>query len=217
MKNPAIDSNSTPGSFASSTPVSVAKVMAVMAMTSPSSRRTGTNSNTGSSRYGPRPAARPLRSTVRRSDSRISALKAAPIVPTYDRGQRQDQQRPGGSSRGSRDATPCRLRWLTFDEPARQSSASPQPLFQPPHGAVVGLVIVAKQVQQPVQGQHAPLGGLGVSLRRRLTTRDAARDDDVTEKGYGLWLPAGLRPPTGAWSLGPLGNDNTSVGASMPR
>ena len=82
MKNPAVDSSSTPGSFTSSTPVSVAKMIEVIAMISPSSSRTGTKRRTGSSRYGPRPAARPLRSTVRRSDSRISALNAASMVPT---------------------------------------------------------------------------------------------------------------------------------------
>ncbi len=54
-----------------------------LAVTRPSSSRTGMNSSSGSSRYSPSSSGRPLRSATSRSDNRISALNAASIAPRY--------------------------------------------------------------------------------------------------------------------------------------
>lgn len=63
-------------------------------------------------------------------------------------------------------------------------------------------------MQQPVQGEHAPLGRFRVRQRPGLTSRDTAGDDDVTEKGYGLratgyWHAAARTLKPEAWSLKP--------------
>src|SRR5581483_10015200 len=57
------------------------------AVTTPTNRRTGMNSRSGSSRYAPSAPGRLLRSAVRRSDSRISAPNAASIAPRYTAAQ----------------------------------------------------------------------------------------------------------------------------------
>jgi hypothetical protein len=41
-------------------------------------------------------------------------------------------------------------------------------------------MVVAEQVQQPVERQHAQFGLLGVPRFARLATGDAGSDDDVT-------------------------------------
>ena len=105
--NPAIESSRTSGSLRSSTPVHVAKTITVTVRMTPISRRAGTKSSTGSSRYGPRPAARPFRSTVSRSDSLISALKAASMCRCKSR--RWRAAGTGGSliARPARSARPA--------------------------------------------------------------------------------------------------------------
>ena len=82
MTKIAIEITIVPRPCTRSTPSRLAQNTVATVTISPMSRRTGTNSSTGSSRYGPRPPARPLRSAISRSDSRIRALKAASIVPT---------------------------------------------------------------------------------------------------------------------------------------
>ena len=52
-------------------------------VTRPSRSRTGMNSSSGSSRYDPSAPGRLERSATSRSDSRISALNAASMVPRY--------------------------------------------------------------------------------------------------------------------------------------
>ena len=52
----------------------------------------------------------------------------------------------------------------TGDQSGRQPRAPPQPLFEPPHGASVPLVIVAQKVQQAMEGQNPQLGGQIVPL-----------------------------------------------------
>ena len=57
----------------------------------------------------------------------------------------------------------------------------PQSCLDARHPAVVGLVIVAEQVQQPVQRQHPQLGATGVPRLVGLARGDARRDDDIAQ------------------------------------
>ena len=72
-----------------------------------------------------------------------------------------------------------------LDQPLAQAALAAQAALDAAHPAAVALVIVAEQVQQAVEREDAQLGQLGVARRARLTPRDAARDDDVAQKGTG--------------------------------
>ena len=64
-----------------------------------------------------------------------------------------------------------------------------EPGFDARHPTSVGLVVVANQVQQPVQCQHSPLGGLGVTDLPCLPPCHSSCDHDVAEKPVaGSWF-----------------------------
>ena len=131
-----------------STPIAARSSAVAVAVTSPSSSRTGTNSRIGSSRYVAEAPGRSLRSATRRSDSRISALNAASIAPRYTAAQREQEDGSSGII----------VRACPLDQAFAQAALPPQPALDARHRARVALVIVAEQVQQAVQRQHAQLG-----------------------------------------------------------
>ena len=53
--------------------------------------------------------------------------------------------------------------------------------LDPAHPSAIAFVVVAKQVQQAVQRQDAPLGELRVSGLACLAARHAAGDHDISE------------------------------------
>jgi hypothetical protein len=66
-----------------------------------------------------------------------------------------------------------------------QAATTSEPPFGGEHPAAVVVVIVAHQVQEAVQRENAELCGRRVSDARRLTGRDATRDDDVAQHERG--------------------------------
>ena len=73
-------------------------------------------------------------------------------------------------------------RRFTLDEAFPQPSGAPQTMLESSHLAGIALVIIAKKVQQSVEGQHANLGAKAVPRGRCLALRDALRNDDVAEE-----------------------------------
>src|ERR1041385_3260319 len=63
-----------------------------------------------------------------------------------------------------------------------QTALPAQPDFDPSHPAIIALVIVSQEMEEPVQRQNLELGQLGMSGVARLPLRHAARDDDISEK-----------------------------------
>jgi hypothetical protein len=63
---------------------------------------------------------------------------------------------------------------------------------------VIRLVIVAKQMQQAMEREHAILGQIGMARLARLPPRHTSGDDDVTQEGdsgfgirdWGYWTDA---------------------------
>src|SRR3989442_11693805 len=78
-------------------------------------------------------------------------------------------------------------------------------------------MIVAEQMQQAVQRQDPELGELGVPCLAGLPTRDAARDDDVSQK-TGDWPSSRQRrfPPSRSFG-GPPQPLGRVVGRGPPR
>jgi hypothetical protein len=72
-------------------------------------------------------------------------------------------------------------RRLTLDETLLQPAEAPQALLESSHFAGVTLVIIAKKVQQAVQGKHPKLGGQAVPCGPRLPARHAVRNDDIPQ------------------------------------
>ncbi|HEY3042952.1 MAG TPA: hypothetical protein VGJ39_02955 [Vicinamibacterales bacterium] len=66
-----------------------------------------------------------------------------------------------------------------LDEAFAQTSFTPKTLLGAPHLATVVFVVVAEQMQQPMQGQDPELGELGVAGFPGLTPRHSPRDDDL--------------------------------------
>jgi hypothetical protein len=69
-----------------------------------------------------------------------------------------------------------------FHQSFPQAALTAQPAFQTQHPSVVGLVIVAQQVQQTVQSKDSHLDALRVSSSSRLPARYAPRYYDVTQE-----------------------------------
>ncbi len=66
-----------------------------------------------------------------------------------------------------------------LDEAFAQTASAPQPAFEPHHLPVVALVIVAEEVQQSMEREHAQFGLFAVASLARLPGRDATRNHDV--------------------------------------
>ena len=67
---------------------------------------------------------------------------------------------------------------------ARAETALPsQPSFDPPHPAIITLVIVSQEVEQTVEREHFELGQLGMAGFASLPPRHASSDDYIAEKG----------------------------------
>jgi len=66
-----------------------------------------------------------------------------------------------------------------LDEAFAKTAPATQPAFEPHHLPVVALVIVAEEVQQSMEREHAQFGLFRVARLPRLALRDSARDDDV--------------------------------------
>jgi hypothetical protein len=67
-----------------------------------------------------------------------------------------------------------------LDETCPQAAFPSQPLLEAGHLASVALVVVAEEMEQPVQRQHSQFGQLGVSRFARLPSGDPTRDYDLT-------------------------------------
>ena len=82
----------------------------------------------------------------------------------------------------------------SFFEPGLLAKAR----FHARHLAIIGLVIVAQKMQQPVQRQHAQLDRLRVPRLARLPACDSTRDDDIAQVPTSDLRPAtaDLRPLT---------------------
>jgi len=83
---------------------------------------------------------------------------------------------------------------VSFDQSLAQPAAAAQPGFQAGHAAPVALVIIAKKVQQPVQGQHPKLVLEGMTGLFRLTARHTRRNHHVAEIGRFFRRPASPKP-----------------------
>src|SRR5712671_6947435 len=94
---------------------------------------------------------------------------------------RRDTRRRTRAGRRSAGSSWCSWRGA-LDQPLSQAALSPQPALDALHAPVVALVIVAQEVQQPVQGQDSDLGAFGVAGLARLAPRHASGDDDVAEE-----------------------------------
>ena len=176
-------------------PITRASSAVAVPVTRPSSRRTGMNSSSGSSRYAAeraRPIAalgdEPQRQPHQRAERRFDGAEV-------DRGARQQEDAERESSRTRGPISPSR------SPPLRRSRRS-----TPPHPPAVPLVIVAEQVQQPVQREHPQLGRLAVAGVARLALGDAAGDHDVAEESAGCGIGGlGISPESEstsvAWSL----------------
>ena len=152
---------------------SLSRAMSTPASTvqTPIRMRTGMKSCSGSSRYWPRRSSRPPRSAISRSDSRISALNAAWIDSQEHRRateQKQSERRHAGR------ATP-------FNQPLDEPALEAQAAFQASHPAVIALVIIAKKVQQAMQGQHPQLDRERMAGLPRLTARNSCRNHDIAQ------------------------------------
>jgi len=75
-----------------------------------------------------------------------------------------------------------RRRTTSFDQALTQPALSAQPFFDAAHASAVALVVVAEEMQEPVQREDAQLGGLAVARVACLALRHAAGDYDVSEK-----------------------------------
>jgi hypothetical protein len=69
-----------------------------------------------------------------------------------------------------------------LDQTFAQATLSPQTTLNPGHAAVIVLVIIAKKVQQAVQGQHPQFDLDRVASLPGLTPRNSARYHDFPEE-----------------------------------
>ena len=170
-----------PRGIGATAPIASARSAVAPAVTRPSSRRTGTNSRTGSSRYSPSAPGRPLRSAMSRSDKPHQRAEGRLDGAEVDRGARQQEDTSRGIIDHQRSISPSRR------PPFRRSRRSRRAIWP-----IVALVIVSQEVQQAVQRQNPQaLRALGLPPRAwRL--RHAPGDDDVAEK-WGLWSAGPVR------------------------
>ena len=73
-------------------------------------------------------------------------------------------------------------RCRSLDEAFAQAALSPEALLGAVHLSAIALVVVAKQMQEAVQGQKPELGELRVVRVTRLTPRDTAGDHDLPQE-----------------------------------
>jgi hypothetical protein len=69
-----------------------------------------------------------------------------------------------------------------FDEASRKTSSTPQGALHPGHLPLVLLVVVAQEMEQPVQGKNSIFGGHRMAGIASLPPGDTRRNDHVTEK-----------------------------------
>ena len=76
-----------------------------------------------------------------------------------------------------------RLPLGALDQSLRQAVLAAKPRLDARHapGIIFPVVIVAEQVQQTVQREHAQLGAIRVARIACLTARDAGRDHDIAQ------------------------------------
>ena len=70
---------------------------------------------------------------------------------------------------------------MSLDQSLAQPAAPAEPRLDAGHAAPVALVIIAKKVQQPVQGQHPKLVLEGMTAVGRLPPGDSGGDDHVAK------------------------------------
>ena len=68
-----------------------------------------------------------------------------------------------------------------FNEPLDEPALTAQAPFQASHPAIIVLVIIAKKVQQAMQGQHPQLDRQGMPGLPGLTGRNPRRNHDIAE------------------------------------
>src|SRR5262252_7146156 len=132
-----------------------------------------------------RPASRDGWSARRPAAATIASAQRMP--PRSSRGTRRHTR--AGRCRAE-SALPSTLpragrRARALDQAFTQPALTPQPLLHAAHLAAVALMIVAEQVQQAMQCENFELNPLRMSRLARLTSSNAAGDDDVAEEGAG--------------------------------
>lgn len=70
---------------------------------------------------------------------------------------------------------------MSLDQALAQPAAPAEPGLQTGHATSVPLVIIAKEVQEAMQGQDAKLGPQGVARVGRLTARHPGGNHDVAQ------------------------------------
>ena len=68
-----------------------------------------------------------------------------------------------------------------FNQPLDEPALAAQAPLQANHPAIIVLVIIAKKVQQAMQGQHPQLDGQGMAGLPGLTGRNSCSDHDIAE------------------------------------
>jgi hypothetical protein len=68
-----------------------------------------------------------------------------------------------------------------LDQPLGESALVAQSPLEASHPAVIALVIIAKKVQEAVQGQHAQLDGNRMTGLPGLTARNSSRNHDIAK------------------------------------
>ena len=197
--------------WALSKPIASARSIVAVAVTRPSRNRRGRNSSSGSSRYAPSSPGRSVRSATSRSDSRISALNAASMVPRYTAAHAR-RKMPAESSR-RRDRLRCSL-----DQALAKTTFPPEALLHPLHLAAdrardrspagaATRAAPARAVPCPRNGQPP-----------RLAPGHAARDHDVAEKtdpeAGGARLPACVGARSAATEKSGRRSDNRGRGTA---
>ena len=72
-------------------------------------------------------------------------------------------------------------RRLAFDETFAKTALAAKPLLEPSHLTAIPLVIIAKKVQQTVQGKHPKFRGEAVPGLPRLATRNSKRNHHIAQ------------------------------------
>jgi hypothetical protein len=70
---------------------------------------------------------------------------------------------------------------LAFDQALAQTAPQAESPLEPSHLAIVTLVIIAKEVQEAVEGEDPEFGGQAVPGGGRLALRNAKRNHDIAE------------------------------------
>ena len=94
-----------------------------------------------------------------------------------ERGLHRAEKHGGASEQEQRERGHC----AALDQPFDQAAAAAKAALDASHAAVIALVIIAEQVQQAVQRQHAQLGRERMPGLARLAPGDAGGNHDVAE------------------------------------